>query len=114
MMRHFEHVDFPDAAACEQLRFDLLLCVAGQQERVRAETNAHHQRVVILCAAAHVVIVAGREERNVGLAECARFIADRKVPLRDIITHEYAWRDAEEAYQTFDLGKTGKCVLLFD
>ena len=51
---------------------------------------------------------------TVGLAECARFIADRKVPLREIITHEFAWRDADEAYRTFDQGKTGKCVLLFD
>jgi threonine dehydrogenase-like Zn-dependent dehydrogenase len=51
---------------------------------------------------------------TVGLAECARFIADRKVPLRDIITHTFRWDEAEQAYRTFDAGKTGKCVLVFD
>lgn len=51
---------------------------------------------------------------TVGLAECARFIADRSVPLRDIITHVYDWEAADEAYRTFDQGKTGKCVLTFD
>jgi threonine dehydrogenase-like Zn-dependent dehydrogenase len=51
---------------------------------------------------------------TVGLEECARFIADRKVPLRDIITHRFRLDQAAEAFRTFDSGKTGKCVFVMD
>ena len=50
---------------------------------------------------------------TVGLAECARWIADRKIPLREIITNEFPFEEAENAYRLFDAGKTGKCVLTF-
>lgn len=51
---------------------------------------------------------------TVGLEECARFIADRKVPLRDIITHRFRLDQAAEAFRIFDGGKTGKCVFVMD
>jgi L-iditol 2-dehydrogenase len=51
---------------------------------------------------------------TVGLAECARFIADRKVPLTRLITHQFSLAQAEEAFALFDQGKTGKCVFVFD
>ena len=51
---------------------------------------------------------------TVGLAECARFIADRKVPLDRLITHQFRLAQAEEAFALFDQGKTGKCVFVFD
>jgi threonine dehydrogenase-like Zn-dependent dehydrogenase len=51
---------------------------------------------------------------TVGLEECARFIADRKVPLHKLITNEFKLDQAVEAFQLFDQGKTGKCVFVFD
>jgi threonine dehydrogenase-like Zn-dependent dehydrogenase len=51
---------------------------------------------------------------TVGLAECARFIADRAVPLERLITHQFRLAQADEAFALFDQGKTGKCVFVFD
>ncbi|HEY3110607.1 MAG TPA: zinc-binding dehydrogenase [Chloroflexota bacterium] len=51
---------------------------------------------------------------TVGLAECAQFIADRKVPLGRLITDRFRLAQAEEAFALFDQGKTGKCVFVFD
>ena len=51
---------------------------------------------------------------TVGLAECARFVADRGVPLGRLITHQFRLDQAAEAFALFDHGKTGKCVFVFD
>jgi threonine dehydrogenase-like Zn-dependent dehydrogenase len=50
---------------------------------------------------------------TVGLAECARFVADRGVPLGRLITHQFRLDQAAEAFALFDQGKTGKCVFVF-
>jgi len=50
---------------------------------------------------------------NTGQEECARFVADRKVPLGRIFTHRWRLDQAEEAYQLFDRQTTGKGVFLF-
>src|SRR5439155_8443160 len=50
---------------------------------------------------------------TVGLAECARFVADRKVPLQKLITHQFRIEEAEEAFRLFDTQTTGKCVFVF-
>ena len=49
-----------------------------------------------------------------GQAECARFIADRKIPLEKIFTHRYTLDEAVDAYRLFDTQTTGKGVFLFD
>ena len=50
---------------------------------------------------------------TVGLEECARFIADRQVPLHRLITHRFPIDQAAEAFKLFDTGTTGKCVFVF-
>jgi threonine dehydrogenase-like Zn-dependent dehydrogenase len=50
----------------------------------------------------------------VGQWECARFIAERKLPLRRLLTHRFRLEQAEEAYRLFDTQTTGKGVFLFD
>jgi len=50
---------------------------------------------------------------NTGQEECARFIADRKVPLGKLLTHRWRLDQAEEAYRLFDTQTTGKGVFLF-
>jgi len=48
----------------------------------------------------------------VGQAECARFIADRKLPLSQLITHRYPLEAAADAYRLFDAQTTGKVVFV--
>ncbi len=43
-------------------------------------------------------------------ADCARFIADRKIDLDNIFTHQWDIGQAAEAYDLFDQAKTGKGV----
>jgi threonine dehydrogenase-like Zn-dependent dehydrogenase len=47
---------------------------------------------------------------TVGLEECAQFIADRRLPLRTLITHTYPLDRAPDAFALFETGKTGKIV----
>lgn len=46
------------------------------------------------------------------LAEVARFIVDKKVPLKDTITHRFPLEQTGEAYRLFEGGKTGKIAVL--
>jgi len=50
---------------------------------------------------------------TVGQEECARFVADRKIPLRDIFTHRFTLDGADAAYTLFDTQTTGKGVFTF-
>jgi threonine dehydrogenase-like Zn-dependent dehydrogenase len=47
-----------------------------------------------------------------GMLECARFIADRKIPLERIFSHRWRLEQADEAYRSFDTQSTGKGVFL--
>ena len=49
----------------------------------------------------------------VGQAECARFVADRAIPLKRLLTHRFRLDQADEAYRLFDTQTTGKGVFLF-
>ena len=48
-----------------------------------------------------------------GQAECARFIVDRKIPLKKLITHRFKLEEADQAYRLFDSQTTGKGVFVF-
>jgi L-iditol 2-dehydrogenase len=45
-----------------------------------------------------------------GQWECARFVADRKIPLGRIFTDHFRLDEAAAAYQRFDTQTTGKGV----
>ncbi len=47
-----------------------------------------------------------------GMLECARFIADKRIPLEKIFTHRWKLEQADEAYKSFDTQSTGKGVFL--
>ena len=49
---------------------------------------------------------------SVGQAECARFVADRRIPLKRLLTHEFTLDQAADAYRLFDTQTTGKGVFL--
>jgi hypothetical protein len=42
-----------------------------------------------------------------GQAECARFIVDRNVPLKKLLTHRFKLDEADQAYRLFDTQTTG-------
>lgn len=50
---------------------------------------------------------------NTGQEECARFVADRNVPLKKLLTHRFRLDQADEAYRLFDTQTTGKGVFTF-
>jgi threonine dehydrogenase-like Zn-dependent dehydrogenase len=50
---------------------------------------------------------------NTGQEECARFVAERGVPLSRLFTHRWRLEQADEAYQLFDRQTTGKGVFVF-
>ncbi len=60
-----------------------------------------------------LTILASWTFSSVGQEECARFIADRRVPLKKLLTHRFKLDEAAEAYRLFDTQTTGKGVFLF-
>jgi threonine dehydrogenase-like Zn-dependent dehydrogenase len=48
----------------------------------------------------------------VGQAECATFIADRKINVDELFTHRWKLDQADEAYRLFDQQTTGKGVFV--
>jgi threonine dehydrogenase-like Zn-dependent dehydrogenase len=59
-----------------------------------------------------VTLIGSWTFSTVGQAECARFVADREVPVDRIFTHRWRLDEAEEAYRLFDRQKAGKGVFL--
>jgi hypothetical protein len=49
----------------------------------------------------------------IGQEECARFVAERRIPLAKLITHRFKLDQAPEAYRLFDTQTTGKGVFVF-
>ena len=49
-----------------------------------------------------------------GQADCARFVADRRVDVDALFTHSWPLSDAVAAYELFDTQTTGKGVLIPD
>lgn len=47
-----------------------------------------------------------------GQADCAEFIAERKIDVDSLFTHEFTLDQAEDAYKLFDTQTTGKGVFL--
>jgi threonine dehydrogenase-like Zn-dependent dehydrogenase len=60
-----------------------------------------------------LTIIASWTFSALGQAECARFIADRKLPLAKLLTHRFRLDEADAAYRLFDTQTTGKGVFLF-
>ena len=60
-----------------------------------------------------LTVLASWTFSTVGQAECARFIADRTLPLGRLLTHRFTLEQAEAAYRLFDTQTTGKGVFVF-
>ena len=48
-----------------------------------------------------------------GMGECARFVADNRIPLEKIFTHRWKLDQVDEAYRVFDAQSSGKGVIEF-
>ena len=59
-----------------------------------------------------VTLIGSWTFSTVGQAECARYIADRKVDVDRLFTHTWRLDQAEEAYRLFDRQTSGKGVFL--
>jgi threonine dehydrogenase-like Zn-dependent dehydrogenase len=59
-----------------------------------------------------ITVVASWTFSTVGQAECARYVADRRLPVERLFTHRFRLEDAVEAYRLFDTQSTGKGVFL--
>jgi threonine dehydrogenase-like Zn-dependent dehydrogenase len=59
-----------------------------------------------------VTIIGSWTFSTVGQAECATFIADRKIKVDDLFTHRWRLDQADEAHKLFDRQTTGKGVFL--
>ena len=60
-----------------------------------------------------LTIVASWTFSAMGQADCARFVADRKIAVDHLFSHRYVLDQANEAYELFDTQTTGKGVFLF-
>jgi threonine dehydrogenase-like Zn-dependent dehydrogenase len=59
-----------------------------------------------------VTLIGSWTFSSVGQAECARFVADRKIDVDALFTQRWKLDQAEEAYRLFDTQTTGKGVFL--
>ena len=59
-----------------------------------------------------LTIVGSWTFSTVGQADCARFIAERGLPVDDLFTDRWTLEQAAEAYRVFDGQDTGKAVFL--
>jgi threonine dehydrogenase-like Zn-dependent dehydrogenase len=94
------------AAAVRSTRTWGQVCFVGEGGQVTLDVSPDMLR-------RQLTIVASWTFNTVGQAECARFIADRKVPLKRLLTHRFKLDEAAEAYRLFDTQTTGKGVFLF-
>jgi threonine dehydrogenase-like Zn-dependent dehydrogenase len=60
-----------------------------------------------------LTVIASWTFSAVGQEECARFVADRKIPLGKLLTQKYRLEQAPEAYRLFDTQTTGKGIFSF-
>ena len=49
---------------------------------------------------------------KIGQADCAHFVADRKIAVDHLFTDRWQLSEAEEAYRVFDQQKSGKGVFV--
>lgn len=59
-----------------------------------------------------VTLIASWTFSKNGQADCAEFVADRKIAVDKLFTHRWKLEQAEEAYKLFDTQTTGKGVFL--
>ena len=80
-------------------------CFVGEGDTVTLDVSPDMLR-------RQVTIIGSWTFSTVGQAECATFIADRKVDVDKLFTHRWKLEQADEAYKLFDKQSDGKGVFL--
>jgi len=81
------------------------VCFVGEGNNVTIDVSPDMLRRQLTVMASWTFSAVGQEE-------CARFIADRRIALKKLLTHHYRLDQAAEAYTLFDTQTTGKGVFL--
>jgi threonine dehydrogenase-like Zn-dependent dehydrogenase len=79
-------------------------CYVGEGGEVTLEVSPDMLRRQITLVASWTFSVNGQ-------AECAQFVADRKIPVDKLFTHHWQLAQAAEAYELFDKQVSGKGVI---
>ena len=93
------------AAAVRAVRSWGTACFVGERGQVTLDVSPDLLR-------RQVTLVGSWTFSRQGQAECAEFVADRKVDVEKLFTHRWTLEQAEEAYKLFDTQTTGKAVIL--
>jgi threonine dehydrogenase-like Zn-dependent dehydrogenase len=93
------------AAAVRAVRAWGTACFVGERGQVTLDVSQDLLR-------RQVTLVGSWTFSKQGQAECAEFIADRKVDVERLFTHRWQLEQAEEAYRLFDTQTIGKAVIL--
>ena len=80
-------------------------CFVGERNQVTIDVSPDMLRK-------QLTIVASWTFSQMGQAECAQFIVDRKIDVEHLFTHRWQLDQAAEAYTLFDTQTTGKGVFL--
>jgi 2-desacetyl-2-hydroxyethyl bacteriochlorophyllide A dehydrogenase len=81
------------------------VCFVGEGGDVRLDVSRDLLRK-------QLTIVGSWTFSKIGQAECASFVADRKIAVEHLFTHRWQLAQAEEAYRVFDQQKRGKGVFV--
>ncbi len=95
----------PIAAAVRAVRSWGTACFVGERGQVTLDVSPDLLR-------RQVTLVGSWTFSKQGQAECAEFVADRRVDVERLFTHRWKLEQAEEAYRLFDTQTTGKAVIL--
>jgi threonine dehydrogenase-like Zn-dependent dehydrogenase len=81
------------------------MCFVGEQKQVTIDVSPDVLRKQLTMVGSWTFSVIGQ-------AECARFIAERKILVDRLFTDRWRLEQAEEAYRLFDTQTTGKGVFV--
>jgi threonine dehydrogenase-like Zn-dependent dehydrogenase len=97
----------PDArqAAVQCVRTWGTACFVGEGGHVTLDVSPDMLR-------RQVTVIGSWTFSTIGQADCARFVADRKISVDHLFTHRWKLDQAGEAYRLFDTQTTGKGVFL--
>ena len=92
------------AAAVRAVRAGGTACFVGERGQVTLDVSQDLLR-------RQVTLVGSWTFSRQGQAECAEFVADRKIHVDTLFTHRWRLEQAEDAYRLFDTQTTGKAVI---
>jgi threonine dehydrogenase-like Zn-dependent dehydrogenase len=81
------------------------VCFVGEGDSVTLDVSPDMLRK-------QLTIIGSWTFSTTGQAECASFVADRKIAVDHLFTHRWRLDQADEAYRLFDAQTTGKGVFL--